>query len=64
MGGCGEGFIFMEGGKGDPPNWEDGFGEGAEEKDGCILEGKGEGTLPVRPKVEQGSGEGLVTDEG
>ena len=66
MGGCGEGFAFIDGVKGDPANWEDGLGEGAgaEEKGGCKLEGKGEGTLPVRPREEEGSGEGFVTADG
>ena len=73
MGGCGEGLALMEGVKGDPAaNWEDGLGEGtaegkaeAEEKGGGFkLEGEGEGTLPIRPKVEQGRGDGFVTEEG
>ena len=72
MGGCGEGLAFILGVNGEPMNCEDGFGEatamgppvGADEKGGFKQEGDGEGTLPARLSDEQGSGDGLVTDEG
>ena len=80
MGGCGEGLAGSEGVSGDPPNCEDGLGDGmaeggpADEKDGFKFdEGEGEHIPPGRPTPPpppgppnggQGSGDGLVTDEG